>query len=145
MGYNKTTGAAAELAVARELAKEGFVVSFPHGDDSKFDLISTWLKVTKRIQVKTASIREQYQTYKVGFYHGNANKEIYKPEEIDVLAVYLPYADDFKHEVVPGVYFIPVMDAQVGHGTFYPPGTHKQGADKVCKYEKFRNNLDILK
>lgn len=145
MESNKHSGAAAELAVARELAKEGFTVSFPHGDDAQFDLVSSKDGVTKRIQVKTAAIREDYGTYKVAFTHGTTKKEHYTPEDCDCICVWLPYADDFKNEVVSGFYIIPTEDAQVYNGTFYPPGTHKQGSDKVCDFEKFRNNLAFLK
>ena len=145
MESNKHNGAAAELAVARELAKEGFTVSFPHGDDAKFDLVSSLNGVTKRIQVKTAQIREEYGTYKVNLTHGNAKKLCYTPDEVDCICVWLPFADDYKNEVVAGFYIIPVEDAQVHNGTFYPPGRHKLGSDKVCDYEKFRNNLAFLK
>ena len=145
MEANKHTGAAAELGVARELAKEGFTVSFPHGDDAKFDLVSSLGGVTKRIQVKTATLRKDYGTYKCNFGHGNTKKNCYTPDEVDCIAVWLPFADDFRNEMVAGFYIIPIEDAQVPNGTFYPPGSHKQGTAKVCEFERFRNNLSFLK
>ena len=146
MAENKSTGAAAELAVARELAKEGFTVSFPLGDDGKFDLISCSPDgVTKRIQVKTAAFRADVGTYRVNLTHGTRTKVTYTPDDCDCLAVWLPFADHYKNEVVAGLYIIPVDDAQVYCGTFYPPGTHKHGSHKVCEFEKFRNNLAFLR
>ena len=145
MESNKRKGAAAELAVARELAKAGYTVSFPHGDDAKFDLISCSPDgVTKRIQVKTAHIREGIGTYKVALTYGTKVKCLYTIDDCDCVIVWLPFADDFKNEVVAGMYVIPVEDAQVYNGTFFPPGTHKLGSDKVCEFEKFRNNLAFL-
>jgi hypothetical protein len=51
----KQKGDTAELAVALDLRKRGYLVSFPYGEDSDYDLVVDRDGVLERVQVKYTS------------------------------------------------------------------------------------------
>ena len=104
--HKKTKGSVAELAVATRLMKEGWRVSFPYGENARYDLVAEREGRFVRIQVK-------YTTPKSGVLPVNCcssnNWSVlqYTPEEIDIVAVY--NSQDER------IYFVPVTQLPKGH------------------------------
>ncbi len=84
--HTKTKGDVGELVVAAELTKNGWQVSFPYGENSRYDLIIEKDGVMKRIQVKAV-------TPKNGVLHVNCRSSNnwsivhYNDKHFEVLAV----------------------------------------------------------
>lgn len=142
---NKAKGVAAELAVAHELARRGYGVAWPVGDNEAYDLIVTGQSgKLYRVQVKSAQLTKHH-SYRVGFVKGvGVTRQCYSTEDTEVIVVRLPYDEDYPDLSAPGYYVIPVSETQVSKGVFYPPGKgrYPQG---VCKWEEYRDNWGLLK
>ena len=142
---NKAKGVAAELAVAHELARRGYGVAWPVGDNEAYDLIVTGQSgKLYRVQVKSAQLTKHH-SYRVGFVKGvGVTRQCYSIEDAAVIVVRLPYDEDYPDLSAPGYYVIPVSEAQISKGVFYPPGKgrYPQG---VCKWEEYRDNWGLLK
>lgn len=97
----KTKGDIAELIIAAKLLEDGWKISFPYGEDHRYDLIAEKDKKFVRIQAK-------YVTPKNGVLDVNCRSSnnwsvmTYTPEEIDFIAVY--------DSVNKNIYFISVQD-----------------------------------
>ena len=104
--HKKTKGSVAELAVATRLMKEGWRVSFPYGENARYDLVAEREGRFVRIQVK-------YTTPKAGVLTVNCcssnNWSVlqYTPEEIDIVVVYNSHDER--------IYFVPVTQLPKGH------------------------------
>ena len=142
---NKAKGVVAELAVAHELARRGFGVAWPVGDNEQYDLIVTSLSgKLYRVQVKSAK-RNRQNSYRVGFVKGvGGTREPYSIHDTEVLVVRLPYDEDYPDLSAAGYYVIPVSETQISKGIFYPPGKGRY-PQWVCKYEEYRDNWGVLK
>lgn len=140
---NKESGTIAETAAATALLKEGFAVSFAHGDSAAWDLACDWQGKVNRLQVKTAS--QTRRSYQVGFCHLGGNSVRYNKKDCDIICVWLPYRDDYMALNDNGIYLIPIKAINVSCGRFWPPGYSSKGPDKVCRWEKYRDKFTSLK
>lgn len=133
-GHTKRKGELSELAFMYKAVSMGFGVAKPYGDSERFDFIVSSGRRLWRVQVKS--------TYKRGAHgygvhaYGNRNRgtEIYTPEEIDLLVVYIVPEDAW--------YIIPI-EAVGGRQSlfFYPQGSQRG----LCRYEKYREAWWLLK
>ncbi len=140
---NKDQGVTAELAVAAELSRRGYIVAWPLGDFARYDIISTSPSgKLQRIQVKTAT-RSKHGTYRIGFVRGSNQKVKYTPEECDIFIVWLQYDTDYDDQFLPAFYIIPIAEMRSSRGTFYPPGKGRHPT-WVCANEKYRDKWEIL-
>jgi len=140
---SKDTGTIAETAAATALLKEGFGISFAHGDNLGWDICTDWNGKVNRLQVKTASKRKR--SYSVSFCHGGAKDVLYRRADCDFILVFLTYGDDYAEFRGPGIYIIPVSALRATTGLFWPPGQGSKGPDKICQWEKYRDKFDSLK
>ena len=88
-------GQIARLKVELRAAEKGAIVSVPTTPDARYDLIVDWLGRLYRAQVKYAGgISAKCQGVSiVGLTKGERGEKRYSSDEIDVLLVYLPCAD----------------------------------------------------
>lgn len=99
--HKKTKGSIAELAVAQILMKEGFVVSFPFGENQRYDVVAERSGRFWRIQVKYSTPKNE--TLRVNCRSSNNwSVRKYTSDEIDLIAVYDGRGGD--------VYFIECTD-----------------------------------
>lgn len=99
--HKKEKGVIGELAVAAHLAREGWQVLFPYGENCRYDLVIERNGIFKRVQVK-------YSTPKNGALRINCRSSNnwsvlpYTAEQIDMYAVY-----DSEHK---DIFFIPIQE-----------------------------------
>lgn len=87
MSTTKEVGIQTELLCAAKLQEFGCHISFPFGDDCRYDLIIDYNKKLYRVQCKTASTKDNGQTYRFSAHSIIAGKTVpYKEEEIDLFA-----------------------------------------------------------
>lgn len=142
MNY-KGQGVAAELSVAHQLARRGYGVAWPVGDNEPYDLIITGHSGNLyRTQVKSAG-KTKHGTYKVPFTHGRGNAQKYNAQDIDVLVARLPYDEDYEEFHHPGFYVLPISAVAATKGIFYPPGKGRY-PQWVSKYEKWREAWEVF-
>jgi Holliday junction resolvase-like predicted endonuclease len=85
--HKKTKGSIAELAVAQRLMKEGFAISFPFGENQRYDLIAERNGRFWRIQVKYSTPKNE--TLRVNCRSSNNwSVKKYTSDEIDLIAIY---------------------------------------------------------
>ncbi len=137
---SKECGTIAETAAATALLKEGFGVSFAHGDNLTWDLVTDWEGKITRVQVKTASKRDNY--YHVNVTHGKG--KLYSAAHCDCILVYLPYSRDYQELTADGIYLLPVESVRKVTLNFWPPGLGNQ-KDKMCSWERHRDAFDLLR
>lgn len=141
---NKAKGVVAELAVAHELARRGYGVAWPVGDNEHYDLIVTGPSgKLYRVQVKSAE-KTHTLSYHVNLCRGRGVKVVYSPSELDVFVVRLGYDEDYPDLNAAGYYVIPIGDVKVTKAVFYPPGKGRY-PQWVCKWEEYRDNWGIIK
>ena len=141
MNQSKQTGTLAETAVATALLGEGFSVSFAHGENTPWDLISDYEGKVNRLQVKTASRHRMRGDYHVSLVMGSGVK--YTKDHIDFLIIWLPYSEDFDGIGYDGLYVIPVKEVKVTTCRCWPAGFG--ATNTLCKWEKWRNKFNLLK
>lgn len=86
----KDKGNLAELAAAKKAISKGLSVSFPFGDNERYDLIIDYGDKLERAQVRKASQREGYLVFKCYSNHrsgGEIKRESFQEDEIDVFLV----------------------------------------------------------
>lgn len=89
-------GDIAELKFAYEAKRRGYNIAFPAGSDSVYDFILEARGETKRVQVKSAMIKEKdCDCYKVNATHGSGRSQKYTTEHCDILAIYVRDVDSF--------------------------------------------------
>jgi hypothetical protein len=96
--YNntKTKGDISEAVVAAELLKLGFSISKPFGDNQPYDLIVDTKSKLLKVQIKTASIRNNCVMFKVS---GSINPRLDKRKNFnysglaDLIIAYCPEID----------------------------------------------------
>ena len=91
--HTKTKGNIAETFVLANLIKEGFAVSIPYGENSRYDLIIDTKKGLKRIQVKYISKRKDRGSYVLPLRSIRANKNKnriihYTSDQVDFMVGY---------------------------------------------------------
>src|SRR5512146_568107 len=86
----KRSGEIAESAFLYTTTRQGFTVSKPWGDSSRYDFIVEHRGRLSRVQVKSTS-----QALSTGAYHLNAQRRLkdgvvpYRPDEVDFFAAYI--------------------------------------------------------
>ncbi|MBS3079708.1 hypothetical protein J4218_06305 [Candidatus Pacearchaeota archaeon] len=93
--HTKTKGNIGETFVLANLIKEGFTVSIPYGENSRYDFIIETFKGFKRIQVKYMSKRKDRGCYILPLKSIRANKNNnrivhYTSEQVDFIIGYCP-------------------------------------------------------
>lgn len=91
--HTKTKGNIAETFVLANLIKEGFTVSIPYGENSRYDLIIETERGFKKIQIKYISKRKDRGYYVLPLRSVRANKKHnriihYTSSEIDFIIGY---------------------------------------------------------
>ena len=140
----RTQGLAAEISFAGCVASQGLGISWPAGDNEKYDLVVQG-KSGKlyRVQIKSTNNKRGCSFY-VHFTHGHKVRKTYTKKDVEVLAVFLPYQDHYEDIFTPGVYLIPINKIKTPKGIFYPPGKGRC-PNWVSKFEKYRDNWGIFK
>ena len=94
MASTKTKGDLAELMVAADLARRGYQVSFPYGEDCAYDLIVDRDGQLERVQVKHADSKGRLirvQCYSSSLTNGKVkHRKPYTRNMVDWIAVYDP-------------------------------------------------------
>ena len=97
MASTKTKGDLAELIVAADLARRGYQVSFPYGEDCDYDLIVDRNGRLERVQVKHSDSKGQVirvQCYSSSLTNGKVkHRKPYTQSTVDWIAVYDPRTD----------------------------------------------------
>jgi hypothetical protein len=97
MATTKTKGDLAELMVAVDLARRGYQVSFPYGEDCDYDLVVDRDGHLERVQVKYADSKGRVisvQCYSSSLTNGKVkHRKPYTPLTVDWIAVYDPATD----------------------------------------------------
>ena len=99
----KRKGDITELSVAKKLLDIGYSVSFPFGDNERYDLIVDYGKNLKKSQIRHAVKRGDYLVFKCYSNHrknGKIRRTTFKKGEIDEFLVW--------NEVLKNVYRIPI-------------------------------------
>jgi len=126
---SKTKGELGELAFSHKAASLGFGVAKPTGEDEAYDFILDSGKRLWRVQVK--SIYSPFRHgYRASCRHWNRN--LYQPEEIDFVAVY----------IVPlNIWYIIPVNSVINSSTlyFYPSGCKRGG-----RFERFREAWHLM-
>jgi PD-(D/E)XK endonuclease len=114
MALAKSKGDLAELIVAADLARRGYQVSFPYGEDCDYDLIVDRGGRLERVQVKYADSKGDVisvQCYSSSLTNGKVKRrKPYTELTVDWIAVYDPATDRCyyvaSHEFADGRYHI---------------------------------------
>ena len=102
---SKDLGNTAELAAAKKLKSLGHTVSFPFGDNARYDLIFDDSSELVRAQIRKASKRDNYLVFKCYSNHrknGEIVRDSFQDVEIDCFLVWYQKQDR--------VYKIPVSE-----------------------------------
>ena len=138
----KSQGVLSELLTAAELVRHGFGVSWPVGDNERYDLIATYDSTVRRIQVKGTTTKTKHGTYRISLCHGHSAKVRYTDKEVDFAVAVIYYTDG------PAFYIIPIKEAMLHwRATFFAPGRHPTFPKKwkCCRWEDFRDRWDLLR
>jgi hypothetical protein len=139
---NKESGTIAETAAATALLKEGFGVSFAHGDCLGWDLVCDWEGKVSRLQVKTA--KKINYTYHINLYHTHNSKKLYTKDDCDFIMAIVPYSDDYSELNEDGIYIVPVKEITKATIHLWPPGLGS-AKTKLCQWEKYREAFNSLR
>ena len=85
--HSKIKGSLCELKIATRMIELGHIVSFPYGENSRYDMIVDVNKQLYRIQCKTG-------LYKADKKHENDNTINYYFDSIDYIASYCPQVNE---------------------------------------------------
>jgi hypothetical protein len=113
----------------------GLIVSKPYGDSSKYDFITDWNGVLKRVQIKSTSTLDKgnrTDRYRIMSASGGRTKNSYSSKDIDLIIAYVIPLDVW--------YIIPVN--VVSHCKTLALFPHKQS---IGKYEIYKDRWDLLK
>lgn len=133
-GHTKRKGELSELAFVYKAVSMGFGVAKPYGDSERFDFIVSSGRRLWRVQVKSTYKRGKHGYCVHAYGNRNRGTEMYTPEEIDFIAVYLVPEDAW--------YLVPI-DAVGGRSSlfFYPQGSQRG----LCRYEMYREAWWLMK
>lgn len=94
---SKTKGNLGEIKIASEFIKYGCMVSFPFGDNARYDLIVDDGNSLKKVQVKYANSKSKENSWRcfcVSSKNHTTNKKLDKyKNDVDIMAFYLPEID----------------------------------------------------
>ena len=94
---SKTKGNLGEIAVAHEFMKWGCTVSFPFGDNARYDLVIDDGKALKRVQVKYTDCKSENNSWVcrcVSSKNHTTNKKLDKyTNDVDIMAYYISELD----------------------------------------------------
>lgn len=102
----KRKGNIAELSAAKKLAQQGKPVSFPFGDNERYDIVVEEKEGLKKAQVRKATKRKNYLVFKCYSNHrkqGEIKRETFTSGEIDFFLVW--------YQELDRLFEIPVEDA----------------------------------
>jgi hypothetical protein len=112
----KSVGDLSELVVALALARAGYLVSKPFGENARYDLVIDKDGKLSRVQVKTGRLRNGAVIFNAYSSHSHRNGIACKPytDEVDFFGVYC--------SELRSVYLIPIADTARLSGTLrvYP-------------------------
>ena len=93
----KTKGELAEISIAKQFLKNGYNVSFPYGDNQRYDLIIEISNILYKVQCKTGKLKDGVLVFNCS--NSTVNEVIEgQPKghyrgQIDYFAVYSPELD----------------------------------------------------
>lgn len=94
---SKTKGNLGEIKIASEFIKYGCMVSFPFGDNARYDLIVDDGNSLKKVQVKYANSKNANGAWRcmcTSSKNHTTNKKLDKyKDDVDIMAFYLPEID----------------------------------------------------
>jgi hypothetical protein len=94
---SKSKGNLGEIKVASEFIKYGCMVSFPFGDNARYDLIVDDGSSLKKVQVKYANSKSKEKSWRcfcVSSKNHTTNKKLNKyKDDVDIMAFYIPEID----------------------------------------------------
>ncbi|MGB8909527.1 MAG: group I intron-associated PD-(D/E)XK endonuclease [Candidatus Cybelea sp.] len=107
----KSIGELSELIVALELARVGYSVSMPLGENHRYDLIIDDGDKLSRVQVKTGRLRNGVILYNTYSSHCHRKGVACRPytDQIDFFGIYCPDTSS--------VYLVPIADTAPSSGT----------------------------
>lgn len=129
-----TIGEVGEALIVAQLLSLGFYVCYAHSGGSPWDLIADWRGKVSRIQVKTTTkpIAKGSGIYRV---HATRQHSAHYTQQV---------LDYFVFHTPIGNYIIPLDKVTDDRPRLWLAGTHRS-KEKLCKYETFRGNWDLLK
>jgi predicted AAA+ superfamily ATPase len=140
----KTKGDIAETFVLANLIKQGFTVSIPYGENSRYDLIIETKSGFKRIQIKYVSKRKNknYHTLPLRSVRSNRtrNKIVhYTDKDIDYIIGYCPDNNS--------CYVIPMKGLKIKHELHIWVNKKPKGKNqfKPLDVDQYKNNWRLLK
>lgn len=94
---SKSKGNLGEIKVASEFIKYGCMVSFPFGDNARYDLVVDMNGELKKVQVKYAASKNANGAWRcmcVSSTNHTTNKKLDKyKNDVDIMAYYIPELD----------------------------------------------------
>jgi hypothetical protein len=132
--HNKRKGELSELAFAYKAASMGFGVAKPYGDSEHFDFIVSSGERLWRVQVKSCYKRDGHAYPIRTCRNQNGRFEVYRPEEIDVIVVYLPPENAW--------YVIPIAAIRKRRWLYFHPNVRHRG---VHQYERYREAWHLMR
>ena len=121
----KIQGQKVEAKFQFEVLNRDLVISKPFGDNSKYDFITDYKGLLKRVQVKSVGTPSKFG-YQCQLSSTNGSKRLrYSKKDIDIFAAHIIPLDVW--------YFIPVEFVTASTVYLCPEGASK------AKYEKFKN------
>lgn len=117
----KRIGTISELRVACDLAKCGYLISVPIGENCRYDLVADDGERLYRVQVKTGRLRKGvvvFNAYSAHSHRGGPRCRMYT-NDIDFFGVYCPGTDS--------TYLVPISELPVVQGNLrVEPPLNKQ-------------------
>lgn len=142
--HTKTKGNLAETFVLANLIKEGFTVSIPYGENSRYDLIVETQNGLKKVQIKYMSKRKDRGYYVLTLKSIRANKNKnrivhYTKEEIDFI---IGYCLDNN-----SCYIIPLDKIKIRNELHIWVDKNPIGKNQfeTTNHDQYKNNWDLLK
>ena len=116
----KTIGEPSELIVALELARAGYIVAKPFGENCRYDLVIDDGAKLFRVQVKTGRLRNGAIVFNTYSTHGHRKGGVCRPysNQIDFFGVYCP--------ALGNSYLIPIAQTKPYSGTIRVHATKNQ-------------------
>ena len=118
----KSVGDRSEVEVMAALARAGYLISIPFGENHRYDLIVEKDGVLSRIQVKTGRLRDGVILFSPWSSHSHRNGPFCRPYsgEIESFAVYCPDVD--------ATFIVPVGDVRMSGSLRWTPTKNGQSA-----------------
>lgn len=144
MMNTKTKGNIAETFVLANLINQGFTVSIPYGENSRYDFVAETKSGFKRVQVKYISKHKNRDYYNLSLKSIRANKNrnklvCYTTEDVDFIIGYCPDNEC--------CYIVPMSDLKAKHELHIWIDKIPKGKNQYSPldFEKYKNNWRLLK